>query len=174
MRTNNCRGRWNETHFTRLGYLAEIIGNAAIILSLMFVGLQISENTKEMRSVTAHNATVALQTWYVEIGANEQAAKVSRKGMSDPASLSKDEAMQFVMNVHSVMLAYQSNFFLGVEGTLDADMDSAMSSALEAAVPTPGFGWYWQQRGDHFTTEFKEFIDQIIISNPKGGAKIYR
>jgi len=105
---------------------------------------------------------------------SEQAAKVFRKGMNDPASLSKDEAMQFIMNVHSVMLAYQSNYFLGAEGTLDADMNNAMSSALEAAAPTPGFGWYWQQRGGHFTEEFRGFVDQIITSHPEGGAEIYK
>jgi hypothetical protein len=88
--------------------LAEIIGNAAIIISLVFVGLQISDNTREMRSAAAHNATVALQAWYVEVGTNEQAAQVFRKGMSDPTTLSKDEALQFLMNVHSALIAYQS------------------------------------------------------------------
>ena len=154
--------------------LAEIIGNVAIIFSFIFVGLQISANTKEMRADTAYNATVALQTWYVEIGTNEQAAKVFRKGMNDPTSLSKDEALQFIMNIHSIMLAYQINYFLGVEGTLDEDMNRAMSSALEAAVPTPGFGWYWRQRSGHFTEAFKSFVDQIIASHPKGGAEVYR
>jgi len=153
---------------------AEIIGNVAIIFSFVFVGFQISANTKEMRANTAYNATVALQTWYNEVGTNEQAAKVYRKGMYDPASLSKDEALQFLMNLHSIMLAFQINYFLGVEGTLDADMNIAMSSALEAAVPTPGFRWYWQQRSGHFTEAFRSFIDQIIATHPEGGAEIYR
>jgi hypothetical protein len=154
--------------------LAEIIGNAAIILSLMFVGFQISDNSKQMRSETAHNATTALQSWYNEVGTNEQAAKVYRKGMTDPSSLSKDEALQFLMSMHAIMLAYQSIYFLGVEGTLDTDMNLAMSSALEAAAPTPGFAWYWRQRGSHFTDEFRGFIDQIIAVQPKGGAEIYK
>ena len=154
--------------------LAEIIGSAAIILSLVFVGLQISDTTKEMRAETAHNATAALQTWYNEIGTNEQAAKVFRKGMNDPTSLSKDEALQFIMSVHSVMLAYQSIYFLGIEGTLDSDMNIAMSSALEAAVPTQGFRWYWQQRGRHFTSEFRGFVEQIIVAHPNGGAEVYK
>jgi hypothetical protein len=153
---------------------ADIIGNVAIIFSFVFVGFQISANTKEMRANTAYNATVALQTWYIEIGTNEQAAKVFRKGMNDPASLSKDEALQFLMNLHSVILAYQINYFLAVEGTLDEDMNIAMSSALEAAVPTPGFKWYWRQRGDHFTEAFKNFIGQIAASQPEGGAEIYK
>jgi hypothetical protein len=154
--------------------LAEIVGNVAIILSLVFVGLQISDNAKLTRSETAANATAALQSWYNELGTNEQAAKVFRKGMQAPSSLSKDEAVQFVMSIHAVMLAYQSIYFLGVEGTLDTDMNLAMSSALEAAAPTPGFAWYWRQRGSHFTDEFRGFIDQIIAVQPKGGAEIYK
>ena len=154
--------------------LAEIVGNAAIILSLVFVGLQISDTTKEMRATTAYNATVALQTWYNEVGTNEQAAKVFRKGMNDPASLSKDEALQFLMSIHGIILAYQSVYFLGDEGTLDAALYKAMVSTMVAAVPTPGYKWYWQQRADHFTDEFRGFVDQIIAVQPTGGAQIYR
>jgi hypothetical protein len=153
--------------------LAEIIGNAAIILSLVFVGLQISDTTKEMRASTAYNATIALQTWYNEMGTNEQAAKVFRKGMNDPASLSKDEALQFIMCAHSAMLAYQNAYFVGVEGTLDSAMYKAMASTLEAAAPTPGFAWYWQQRGGYLTDEFREFVEEIMTVQPKGGAEIY-
>jgi len=154
--------------------LAGIIGNFAIIVSLVFVGLQISDTTREMRASTAYNATVALQTWYNEVGTNQQAAEVFRKGMNDPASLSKEEAMQFIMCIHSVMLAYQNVYFAGVEGTLDAAMYKAMTSTLEAAVPTPGFAWYWQQRAGYMTDEFRGFLEQIMTARPKGGAEIYR
>jgi hypothetical protein len=154
--------------------LAGIIGNFAIIVSLVFVGLQISDTTREMRASTAYNATVALQTWYNEVGTNQQASEVFRKGMNDPASLSKDEAMQFIMCIHSVMLAYQNVYFAGVEGTLDAAMYKAMTSTLEAAVSAPGFEWYWQQRAGYMTDEFGGFVAQIMTTQPKGGAEIYR
>ncbi|MGL4565130.1 MAG: hypothetical protein ACRCVD_07540, partial [Halioglobus sp.] len=51
--------------------LAAIIGNVGLIVSLGFVGFQISDNTKEMRATTAYQATAALQTWYNETGSNE-------------------------------------------------------------------------------------------------------
>lgn len=154
--------------------LAEIIGNGAIILSLVFVGLQISDSTKEMRAGAAYDSTVALQTWYNEIGTNEQAAKTFRKGMSDPASLTKDEAMQFIMCIQSVMLAYQNVYISSVEGTLDAALYKAMISTLEAAVPAPGFAWYWRQRAGYMTEEFRQFVEQVMVEQPTGGAEIYR
>ena len=154
--------------------IAEIIGTAAIIFSLMFVGLQVADNTREMRSASAHNATQSLQSWYVEIATNPYAARVFRVGMSDPSALSKDDAFVYLMNLHSAMLAYQNVFFLGSEGTLDASLQLAMTRTMTAVVPTPGFGWYWKQRSDYFTPEFRKFVEEIMISGPKGGAKIYK
>ena len=116
--------------------LAEITGTAAIIFSLVFVGFQVSDNTREMRSTAAHNATVALQAWYNEIGTNEQAAQLWRKGISDPNALSKDEEVQFLMNIHSAALAYQNVYFLGAEGTLDGALYQAMLATMEASVST--------------------------------------
>ena len=154
--------------------LAEIIGTVAIIFSLIFVGLQISDNTREMRSAAAHNATESLQNWYVEIATNPQTAKVFRRGMSDPDALSRDEAYQYLMNIHSAMLAYQNVYFLGAEGTLDASLYIALSATMVAVVPTPGFQWYWAQRADFFTPEFREFVEEMMISGVEGGAEIYK
>jgi hypothetical protein len=153
--------------------LAEILGSLAIILSLVFVGRQISDTTKERRSGTAYNATVALQAWYNEVGTNAQAATVFRKGMIDPTSLTEDERLQFIMCIHSASLGYQSVFFLGTEGTLDAALYKAMAATMEGSVTTPGFAWYWQQRSGYFTAEFRGFVDQIIKTQPKGRAEIY-
>jgi hypothetical protein len=155
-------------------HLAEIIGGIAIILSLIFVGLQVSENSKQVRSETAHNVTAGLQSWYNQMGGSAQVSAVFRKGKSDPESLSKDEAVQYLMSVHSVMLIYQTMYFLGAEGTLDEEMNTAMSSALKAALPTPGFTWYWEQRSEYFTKEFQAFVKEIVATAPDGGAKIYQ
>ncbi|MFK7733163.1 MAG: hypothetical protein AB8B48_16205, partial [Pseudomonadales bacterium] len=67
-------------------HLAEIIGGVAIILSLVFVGFQLSENSKQVRSETAHNVTAGLQSWYNGLGVSAQASAIWRKGMSEPES----------------------------------------------------------------------------------------
>ena len=154
--------------------LAEIAGTAAIIFSLVFVGFQISDNTREMRSAAAHNATESLQSWYVEIATNLDAAHIFRKGMSDPTALSEDEAFVYLMNIHSAMLAYQNVFFLGTEGTLDESLQLALTETMKAVVPTPGFGWYWKQRREFFTPQFSSFVDELMSSTGSNGAEIYR
>ena len=94
--------------------------------------------------------------------------------MSDPSSLSKDEAFEFLMSIHSAVLAYQSIYFVGVEGTLDAALYKAMSTALEGAVTASGFAWYWQQRENYFTEEFAGFVNQMITDQPEGTEEIFK
>ena len=155
-------------------HLAEIVGGVAIILSLLFVGFQVSENSRQVRSETAHNVTAAMQSWYLEMGANAQAASTFRKAVNDPINLSEDEAVQFVMSAHSIMLVHQSMYFLGAEGTLDAEMNRAMSSSLAAVARTKGFAWYWEQRRVYFTDEFQGFVDDVIAGTAGDGAHIYQ
>ena len=94
--------------------------------------------------------------------------------MSGPSVLSKDEAFQFLMNMHSAILAYQNVYFLGTEGTLDTSLYLAMSATMVAVAPTPGFQWYWNQRADFFTPEFRGFVEELMISGAEGGAEIYK
>jgi hypothetical protein len=143
--------------------LAEIAGTVAIILSLIFVGLQISDNTREMRSAAAHNATQSLQSWYVEIATNFEAAHVFRKGMTDPVALSEDEAFVYLMNIHSAMLAYQNVFLLGADRMLDASLHVALNQTMRAVAPTRGFRWYREQRSDFFAPEFSHSVEELII-----------
>jgi hypothetical protein len=155
--------------------LAEIIGTAAIVLSLIFVGLQMSNNTREMRSAAAHNATQSLQELYIDISSNPEVAHVFRIGMSDPNALSKDEAFVYRLKSHSAMLTYQNVFFLGTEGALDASLHLTLIKTLGAIVPTPGFDWYWRQRADYFTPEFRVFVEELLISEGAStGGEIYR
>ena len=94
--------------------------------------------------------------------------------MSEPTSLSEDEAFVYLMNIHSAMLAYQNVFFLGTEGTLDASLQLALTETMKAVVPTRGFKWYWEQRGEFFTPQFSRFVEDLMETAGSEGAEIYK
>jgi len=155
-------------------HIAEIVGTFAIVISLGFVGIQISGNTKEMRAMAAHNVTVSLQTWYNSLGVNGQASRVFRIGLKNPSSLTKDEKVQFIMSIHSVMLAYQESYIMGLDGSLDKSLQIVLLETINTAAPTPGFKWYWQQRRNFFTEEFKGLVDNMTTNKTNDAAKIYQ
>ena len=56
--------------------IAEIVGGIAVIVSLIYVGLQVNDSTSAIRSSAASDATKTMQSWYLEMGRNRQASDI--------------------------------------------------------------------------------------------------
>jgi len=48
--------------------IAEIIGAFAVVISLLYAGVQVNDSASAVRSASANDVNVALQSRYLEIG----------------------------------------------------------------------------------------------------------
>ncbi len=53
--------------------IAEIIGAFAVVISLIYVGVQVNDSAGAVRSASANDANVAVQNWYMQIGSDQRA-----------------------------------------------------------------------------------------------------
>ena len=65
-----------KTKLSELASIAEIIGAFAVVISLVYVGVQVNDSTGAVRSASANDANVALQSFYLALGSNEQASEL--------------------------------------------------------------------------------------------------
>ena len=119
--------------------VAEVIGAVAIVISLIYVGVQVSDSTRAVRSATANETASALSNWYGQLGTSEQASQVFINGITDPDSLSREELFQFVIQMHGLMLEYQAAYYLSQEGTLDTELQESITNTLLGVKDMPGF-----------------------------------
>ena len=56
--------------------VAEPIGAVAIVISLIYVGIQVNDSTRAVRSATANETSAAISSWYTQVGGNPQATRV--------------------------------------------------------------------------------------------------
>ena len=146
----------------KLALLAEIFGGFAILISLIFVGIQFKENAKANKSANASATIATLGNWYQQIGNNKQSSELFYDFMADPDALTPQERFQAVMNVHGIFTVFQNSYYLTKEGTLDAEMQNALTSVVLGVIDQPGFSYYWDQRQSFFFKEFRGYIDNII------------
>ena len=73
--------------------IAEIFGGIAILISLIFVGIQFKENTKATRSATATATISTMASWYSEIGNNQQSSTLLYKFLMTPDSIPNEQAL---------------------------------------------------------------------------------
>lgn len=156
-----------------IGAVGEIIGAAAVVVTLIYLTVQIRESTRASRAVAITDATAAVQAWYQDVGSNPGSAKLFLDGMAKPDSLSSVERFQFVMLIHSIFLGFQRTFFLSHAGTLDAGLRDSIGTAVHVVNQLPGVHFYWRQRRGFFQPEFVAWVEELLARKPLPGMDAY-
>ena len=74
-----------------MALLAEVVSGIAVVVSLVYVGLQVNDSTAAIRSAAASDATTTMQAWYLEMGANRQASDIWFNAMTSAEPLAAND-----------------------------------------------------------------------------------
>ena len=159
---------------SELASIAEIIGAFAVVISLIYVGIQVNDSAGAVRSASANDANVAMQNWYLQIGSNQQTSELFYQALISEEALSNEEEFQFLMMMHAVFLGFQNNYLLAEEGTIDAELRESLTMAISGVRKLPGMKRYWRQRKSYLHSGFAEWAEQIFSRDTDIPVDIYR
>ncbi len=146
----------------KISIAAEIVGAVAIVISLIFVGIQFIENTKATKSATAASTVATISSWYTAMGNNQQSSSLFYNFMATPDSLSSEDRFQVIISLHGLFLTFQNSFYLSQQGTLDSNIQESITKAAVGVKDQPGFRLFWKLRRELFFPEFQKHIDEIV------------
>jgi hypothetical protein len=158
---------------TEWANIAEIVGAVAIIISLLYVSIQVRDSTSAIRSTATNDAATAMQSWYLEMGSNRQASDIWFNAMTSSDPLSTNDEFQFMFMHHAVMLGFQNSYLLAEQGTLDAGYRDSITFALVAVKDLPGMDRYWRQRRGFLHRGFAEYVDGLLLRDSVETLEMY-
>lgn len=159
---------------SELASIAEIVGAVAVVVSLIYVGVQVNDSASAVRAASANDANVAVRDWYLEVGSDQQTSQVFYDALASPEALPAHEEFQFLMMFHAVFLAFQNSYLLAEEGTIDIELREALTRAILGVKDTPGMRRYWRQRKSYLHTEFADYVDQLLEEETNSSMDLYR
>jgi len=142
--------------------LAEILGTAAIVVSLIYVAVQIRQNTRATKLTTAQNVFHDLREATAIVATDQEMASIYVKAMKDVASLSPAEKHRVYMFLNITYRVYENAFYQNKQGALDAYVWEGVVANLSIAHETPGHRAFWRDRKKIFSTEFQDFCENEI------------
>lgn len=163
-----------SARLSKMASIAEIVGAFAVVISLVYVGLQVNQSVGATRSASVNDANVGLQSWYLEVGSNEQTSALFYRGLMSDVALPAEQEFQFLMIFHGVFLAFQNSYWLAEEGTLNLELLDALTAAVLGVKDTPGMRRYWRQRRSYLNASFAEYVDQLLLRETNTSMDIYR
>ncbi len=159
---------------SELASIAEIIGAFAVVISLIYVGVQVNDSAGAVRSAAANDANVAVQNWYMQIGSDQQTSELFYEALTSEEALSNQEEFQFLMMFHGIFLAFQNSYLIAEEGTIDVELREALTGVVIGIKDLPGWGRYWRQRKSYLHPGFADYVDQLLKQEKSVSVDIYR
>lgn len=154
--------------------IAEIVGAFAVVVSLIYVGVQVNDSNRAVRSASVNDANVAIQEWYMQIGSDEQTSRQFYRSLMSDQIKSNEEEFQFLMMMHGIFLAFQGSYLMAEEGTLDSELVDGLTGAILVVKDTPGMKRYWRQRRTTLHPRFVRYVDEIFLREGETPMEIYR
>ena len=157
-----------------LASIAEIIGAFAVVISLIYVGVQVNDSVSAVRSASANDANVAVQNWYLQIGSDPQTSRIFYDGLTSKEPLPTHDECQFLMMFHGAFLAFQNSYLIAAEGTIDVELLNALTGAIVLVKDLPGTERYWRQRKSTFHSAFVNYVDELLGQDTISAMDLYR
>ena len=149
-----------------LANLGQIIGALAVVISLIYVALQIRQNTNAIRSATAQTVHEHFANWYQLIAADAELAQIAANGLRDYSSLSEQERVRFIATFMSFISYSQNAFLKWREGLLKPALWLGWEQVMMNLFGAPGGKALWKERSYLFGEEFRRYIEKDLMIRP--------
>lgn len=140
--------------------IAEVIGMAAVVVSVLYLAAQVRRQTKEIRTAAIHETTQNY-TEAVTPYLDPQLADLWTRGTKDFDSLSDGERIQMISAFTINLRSFQDAFYQAEANRLDAEVWKGIVNFYAAVLSTPGASRIWELRKSAYSAKFQDFIDSI-------------
>ena len=140
--------------------LIEITSAFAIVVSLIFVGFEVRQNTDAVRSTVAQ--AVSQQSYDAIVLLIENNDLRTAQSAIDGAP--PDENMQLLTLYYAALIRLQLNRYMQAKlGVIDAETVIAMGGGA-VIYDRESFREFWALRRDKYDPEFVSFMEELVFS----------
>ena len=136
----------------------ELAGAIAVLIGLVFVGLELRQNTVAVQSATFQGMTNTSSDFLVAVASEPELRRVWAAALNSPNDLSSEDRQIFAFLQQSLTLRMQNAFRQWQTGTL-SDEDWRVYQQLTCSLAqNPLFRDYWRSTIS-VTESFKEMLE---------------
>jgi len=147
-------------------FISQIAAALGIMASLIFVGLQVRQSTRQAKADAAQAVHDNFANWYLSFAENPHLADIGAKGLGGLDKLTPEETMLMVTNLLAVISYTQSAFYKWREGDLDDELWKSWERSSLSYLDTKGGKEVWEIRKYAFTPAFVEYVEANLLNTP--------
>lgn len=121
-----------------LGSIGELVGALGVILSLIFVGIQVKRNTAMLQTASRETSTNRTIDTTRFLAADPEIARLFLKGSQNYEALDLEERFRFGMLLYSLMSDWNDQYVKHLDGVMEDETWEANLENLRVTLSSPG------------------------------------
>ncbi len=136
-----------------LGAIGELVGAAAVVLTLGYLAVQIRQSSKSSRQQSYNDLVTRRADFFNKMVESDNFTAIFLAGMRGD-SMNEIEAQRFTSSMLNYASHFQDVYLQRRSGLVEESVWVAERQFMAAAMSLPGFVEWWQAATQYFLTEF--------------------
>jgi len=153
-----------------IGAIGEIVGAAGVIITLVYLSVQIRQNTSATNRANVRNVLESNNSALKSL-LDESVADLFIRGLKSLDTLSEIERYRFDNAFYQWVGSCEQAFIDNREGRFSADSLVVYENALTGYLLTPGGSQWWEERQIWFSPPFREDVNRLCKKPTDESAK---
>ena len=147
-----------------LGSIGELLAALATLATLIYLAVQVRQNTRALKSATFQNITSEMSRNVEPISVNADLAAIMVKGMPDPDSLKPEERLRLASVFVASFRRMESVFVQSKLGSIDDELKEGFETSMASLLTTPFGSEWWLSAKVTFYVPFVAHLDHRVKS----------
>ena len=149
-----------------LANLGEVVGAVVVILSLIYLAIQVRQNTQAQRTENYSRALDRLAAMQSMLSQDGELSLIFSRGTTDTSKLTPQERIRFTWSMYELFGAFEFMFHASRTNAISEEVWTRWSSGVAWWLSFPGVQTWWQARPFPFTESFTAFVESLLKDNP--------
>ena len=145
-----------------LGQAITILANVGVIAGIVFLGVELRQNTTASRLEAASTHLAGSYELDLLLATDEDLSELL---LTPEGERSEVEQFQYERFAFSVLRSWETSYFLYRQSALDQEFWDAQAELIEGLLTGP-FEQYWRTNQQVFTASFNDVLSGIVENRP--------
>lgn len=148
-----------------IGAVGELVGAVAVVMTLVYLSIQIRENTRSNQVSAELEALQQLSNWVTRISTDKDAQRLWDLVAEGKESLSAEDSGQYLWLMGELFWVVESAFVQHQRGYLSKEAWMRFESTLAGTLDSKLTREWWQNREVPHSSQFRSYVDRVVLTD---------
>ncbi len=160
-----------------LGAVGELVGGVAVVASLIYVGVQVRQNSDHLRQGNEIQKAAAAREFARDCNAimlhmtDAKQLDAFRNALGGFSDLPKNQQASAHLLLSSASVLAQTNTYLDHRSLADSGIVEPFNNFVASMMRTPGGAEWWTEWGETYDPRFRQTIEGLVSNMESTGAR---